>query len=395
MKVLQVSPAFPYPPSDGGKIVIYSLYKFFKKIENAEIDFICLNKDDVDTKYIKEFDEEKTPIVKIDKGISSKLRLLKSLAANKSYLIYKFFSEDFQKELENLVTTNDYDIIHFEGLHTAYYALSLIGKTKAKMVLRLHNVESQIIYRFLKNYKNPLMKLFFLREYIHIKNLEKNVFEKIKNIVFISDDDVKTSGIKNIEGSNPFVSTAGVDLKHFEGLRNNESKDLLFLGSMDWKPNEEAMLWFVNNVFSKVIGKDKTIRLYIVGKNPSSVVKALSSENVIVTGMVDDVRTYMKMTGIFIVPIKIGGGMRVKILEAAAAQKAIISTSIGAEGIKYENGKNILIADNEDEFAQSILNAANDSELRNRLCSNALQMAEEYYSWDSIIFDLYNYYKSL
>jgi len=215
MKILHVSPNFPLPSNDGGKIVIYNFYKYMCKL-GAEVDFIALSKEKVDENFIKEFQNKIT--VHYDKEVISYKRLVRALLKNKSYLMNKFYSNRFSSILNDFVAEGNYDIIQFEGLHLAEYALHLINRTNAKIVLRLHNLESIILKRFCEQTNNLLKKMFFKYEYKKIKKLENLSYKRIKNIVFISKEDYNHSGINQIAGANPFVSPAGVDIEYFSKI---------------------------------------------------------------------------------------------------------------------------------------------------------------------------------
>jgi polysaccharide biosynthesis protein PslH len=389
MKILHVSPSFPYPPNDGGKIVIYNFYKYLTK-SGDDVDFICLNKLDIENENIRQFDPDNLPEIIIDKKISSISRLFRAFLYGQSYLISKFYSEDFLHKIILRLKTKKYDLIQFEGLHTSLYALRIIGRFDIKVVIRLHNMESTIIKRYSNNSKNLLLKLYFLYEYKKIKKIESEIFRKIKNIVFISENDMDTSGINLQKGSHPYVATAGVDRDYFQ-IKKADTNDLLFLGSMDWKPNENAALWFVENVFGKIIREFPDIKFYIVGKNPSPKIHSLVSDNVIVTGTVEDVRPYLEKTGICIVPLFIGGGIRVKILEFMSSGRPVIATSIGAEGIHYHDRKDILLADDEIKFCENIRFLINNPEEKEKIINNGKELIANEYTWEKVIFNYRNY----
>lgn len=392
MKILQISPTYPYPANDGGKIVILNCFKFLKT-NNAQVDLLCLNKE----KNFKSEGFGKGDNVEVfyDEMISSKLRLFRSLLKGKSYLVDKFYSDVFLEKIKKKLADSKYDVIHFEGLHTAPYALKIRELTSAKIIIRFHNIESQIMHRYSETVKSIPLKLFFRYECGRMRSLEKKCYEIIKNVVFITEDDKKNSNIQSIKGTKPFVSPAGVDFEYFSKTANFETADLLYLGSMDWKPNEDAVIWFIENVFNKLLEKYKTLKFYIIGKNPSEVIKNYQTENIIVTGTVNDVRDYIAKGGISVIPLRIGGGMRIKILELMAAGRPIVTTTLGAEGINYTSGKDILIADSAEDFYKQISSLIENEEERLSIAVTAKQMVKENYSWQRIISELINYYKEI
>ena len=177
-----------------------------------------------------------------------------------------------------------------------------------------------------------------------------------------------------------------MDTEYFNtGSRNQTVTEdaLVFTGSMDWLPNDDAISYFCQEILPLVWQKNNALKLYVVGKNPSSVVKNLAHKDnrVIVTGRVDDVRPFVERSKIFIVPLRIGGGTRLKILEAMAMGKAVVSTTIGAEGIECKDGINIALADNPDNFAQKIIDLCKNPTLAATLGDNGRQLVCQKYDW--------------
>lgn len=394
MKILHVSPSFPYPPNDGGKIVIYSFYVQSRRLGH-EVTFLSLSKVPVSEQDKTSFDPNRYPEVIYDKGISSLLRLPRALSRCKSYLVDKFYNTEFYHLLKKTYVSGNYDIVHFEGLHLSPYALRLQEETGAASAVRLHNIESMIMRRFRKQAGNPFMKLFFFYEEKQMIRLEQKVFAKIKNIIFISRDDMRLSGIDNYPCANPFVSPAGVEAAPCANATDGNPFEMLFVGSMDWKPNEEAVLWFVNEIYRPLKREYPQLKLTIVGKNPSKSVRELSSPGIEVTGLVPSVEPFIRRSGICIIPIRVGGGMRIKILEQMLYGKAIISTTVGAEGIEYSNGKNILIADSPEDFRMAITGLLRDEHRRLELGREAKRFVIQNHDWEKIVSDLLEYYRKV
>jgi glycosyltransferase involved in cell wall biosynthesis len=394
LKILHVSPSFPIPANDGGKIVINEFYQNAKSF-GCDVDFLCLSKTRVTNDQIREFDNRKLPEVLYDPKIKSLWRLLRSVVCGKSYLVYKFYNVRFLKRIEERIAAGNYDVVHFEGLHTAPYALQLSDKTSAKIVIRLHNIESQIIRRFLETDNRLLYRLFFRVEEKRMLALESAIYEKIRNVIFISDCDLQLSKIQLVKDAAPFVSTAGVHPVPEHELPGYDANDLVFIGSMDWKPNEDAVVWFVEHVFRYLAVKHPELKFFIVGKNPSKKVLSLATETIIVTGTVSSTEPYLRDCGISVIPIRIGGGMRVKILEQMAFGKPIVSTTVGAEGIGCTADENILIADTPEQFITSISHLVESKESRTMLGRNAYRFVNEKYDWKRIISELLVYYQRL
>ncbi|NLU51899.1 MAG: glycosyltransferase [Clostridiaceae bacterium] len=182
------------------------------------------------------------------------------------------------------------------------------------------------------------------------------------------------------------VVPAGVDISYFCPMDvPMEPYSIVSVASMDWPPNVEGILWFTAKIWPLVKQEIPQAAVYVVGKNPPPEIKKLASEEgIVVTGFVDDVREYMARATVLVVPLRTGGGMRIKILNALAMGKAVVSTSVGCEGIDVENNKNIYIADTEEEFAQRIIELLKDKGKREELGGEGLKLVREKYRWERI-----------
>jgi len=179
------------------------------------------------------------------------------------------------------------------------------------------------------------------------------------------------------------VIPTGVDTDYFQPTHGEENPNsLVFTGSLDWLPNDDAMSYFLTELLPRIRYYVPQATFCIAGRNPSPKIRALAIRHgVQVTGRVQDIRPYIRSAAVYVVPLRIGGGTRLKIFEAMAMGKAIISTSIGAEGLPVENGENIIVRDDPDQFALSAARLLLDSEYRRRLGSAARQLVSTNYSW--------------
>lgn len=167
------------------------------------------------------------------------------------------------------------------------------------------------------------------------------------------------------------------------------------IGSMDWMPNIEGIRWIIEKVWPQVIQRRPDLKLFLAGKNMPQWLVELKTKNVEIVGEVSDAHSFIRSNSIMIVPLFSGGGMRIKIIEGMALEKTIISTSIGAEGILYEDGKQILIADTEDEFVDAIIKCASDMNFAKQLGLNARQLIAKKYDNTIICGQLSQFYKDL
>jgi glycosyltransferase involved in cell wall biosynthesis len=215
---------------------------------------------------------------------------------------------------------------------------------------------------------------------------EKKACSAVKAVVAVSDEDAallrSELGLTNVLGAVP----TGVDAAGFAVCRTmkKKPKSLVFLGSMDWMPNIDAMLWFCRDIFPALKNRIPELTLSVVGRNPSAEIKQLAKiPGVEITGTVDDVKPYMGSAEVMIVPLRVGGGTRVKIFEGMAAGLPIVSTRIGAEGLPVRDGENVFLADTPAEIADKISLLLQGAELRGKMGTNAAQFVTENYSWES------------
>jgi glycosyltransferase involved in cell wall biosynthesis len=208
----------------------------------------------------------------------------------------------------------------------------------------------------------------------------------VSGVVAVSEEDaalMRTElGLTNVLGSVP----TGVDAAGFSSCHSakKKPKSLVFLGSMDWMPNIDAMLWFCREIFPGLKERFGDLTLSIVGRNPTAEIRQLAKTSGIeITGTVDDVKPYMGASEVMIVPLRVGGGTRVKIFEGMAAGLPIVSTRIGAEGLPVRDGENIFLADTPEEITDKIGMLLQKSELRAAMGASAVRFVTQNYSWQS------------
>ncbi len=398
MKILQLCNKVPFPPKDGGSIAMNNLTQgLTAEGHSLKILAVITPKNFIDIEKLPAEYRLKTNIeaVFIDTEIKISEAFL-NLFTTKSYNIERFYSKTFEQKLIHVLKSEQFDVIQLESLYVSMYAAVIRRYSKAKIVLRAHNVEHKIWERSAEAAKNPLKKAYLkllakrLKKY-ELKNL--NTFDAIAAIT--KGDEIyfkKSSNVKAIE-TFPF----GIDFKNY--IENNSPQEeplsLFHIGAMDWQPNVEGINWFLNNVWEKLHAAHPSLKLYLAGKNMSSELKHLNKPNVVIAGEVKSAMEFMQSKGIMIVPLLAGGGMRVKIIEGMSLGKTIISTSIGAEGIDCENNKNCIIADDEAEFIAAVNRCLSDKIFCSEIGKNAKMLAVKQYNNADICRRLTQFYQSL
>lgn len=380
MVILTLTHMYPYPVTDGGKIVTYNTLKYLKKngVENILLTFANSSMqsklDDIAEVHI------------IEKNTSNKVsEAIKNLISPMPYNMYKYKDYRVIKEIDCILENKKIDIIYIDHLHMAIYAKYIKQKyPNIPLVIRQHNVETTIMERFYKNQTNLIIKLYSYIQFLKLKNYESKIVENFELALMLTDDDNKRMKQMCKEVKTKTIP-AGVDVNRY--MPNNqkcEKNSIVFLGAMNWLPNEDGILWFVENIFNNILRIKKDTKLYIVGKNPTQKIKELDDKNIKVTGFVDDDRDYIAKASVFIVPLRIGGGMRIKILNAMSMGKCIVSTTIGAEGINAENGKEIYIEDDIEQICKKIIYSMEHTDTSDKIGQAAREKILKEYSWDAI-----------
>jgi glycosyltransferase involved in cell wall biosynthesis len=318
-----------------------------------------------------------------------------NLFSSDSYFVSRFYFEDFKNALIKKLRSNQFDIVQLEGLFMGVYIPIIKNYSKAKIVLRAHNVEHLIWQRHLQNEKGSLKKMYLSMQTKRLKRFEWEVMQQVDAVVTITDIDrdvFEKAGFKK-----PYYNCiTGVDVASYkEGTAVKKPKTLFHFASMDWMPNQEAVRWFLANCWSDILRAVPDAKLVIAGRHmPEEFIK-MSEPNVLVIEKVNDAKTFYKEHEIMLVPLLSGSGLRIKIIEGMAYGKAIVSTSIGAEGIECTNGKNIIIADLAKDFSSAVTTLLQHPEKVKNLETEAQIFAENVLDNSKVVNGLVNFYNKL
>jgi len=314
--------------------------------------------------------------------------LLKNLLLSRHpYVIDKYRSAEAVKNIDRLDRANRFDIVVADFLSMTLNLVATQIDPKTTIVFQ-HNVESQIWKRHFESARNPLLKAYMRIQWQRYRRFEAQMCARFKGVIAVSEDDAirfrDEFGLTNVLG---YVPT-GVDVDYFSGNDYRpEPQHLVFLGSMDWMPNIDGILDFVRNVYPKIKVRCPAAQLTIVGRNPVSSVVALAKEDagIHVTGTVDDVRPYMNRATVSVVPLRVGGGTRIKIFEAMAMGIPVVSSTIGAEGLPVQDGRNIYVADDPDTFARHTIALLEDAEKAHDMGRAGQAMVRENFTWHAAV----------
>ena len=380
MRILQVTNKVPYPTNDGGAIACMNLTRGFAVLGH-EVDLLAMNtvKHHIDYADIPERIKEwaNITLVEVPAKILYHKALFHYLFTKKPYNAIRFISEDFSKALKKLLQEKQFDIIQLEGLYVCPYIPLIRKYSKAKIVYRAHNIEHEI-WRRDARLKHGFNKIYFSNLAKRIEKFEKNILNSYDLLVPITERDGKL--LEKMGNRKPFhVSPTGIDttvlMPHSKNL---EHPSLFHIGSLEWAPNQEALIWFVDKCWPKIRQKFPDLIFYVAGRNaPDWLIRKFNAPNIKFQGEVPDAYEFMNSKSIMVVPLFSGSGMRIKIIEGMALGKPIVTTPIGTEGISTTSGKNILIAETVEEFVQAVSTLINDEEVFKEVSKNAIEYIHE------------------
>lgn len=319
----------------------------------------------------------------------------KNLFSSESYHVSRFVCADFKNKLISLLQNNEYDVVQLETLYLAPYIDVIKQYSNAIITMRAHNVEFEIWERITSNTKF-LPKRWYLQYLTRkLKRYELEHLNKYDYLVAVSERDLKkfkTLGYKNGAMSSPI----GLDMKNYATINSRKSiDDICFIGALDWIPNMEGLMWFIENVWPELNRNYPDLKFHIAGRNTPDSLKNLNLPNLVVHGEVADAIEFVDKFSMMIVPLFSGSGMRVKILEGMALGKVVITTTLGKEGIHAENDVHLLVADNPEEFINQISGVLTGQKDKAQIGKSARSFVEGYYDHGVNAMKLLEKYRSL
>lgn len=394
MRILQLCHKIPYPPTDGGSLAMNQITQNLLR-RGIKVKVIALAPSGNESligslpeSYIRETEFEAFPV---DTRIKP-WPAFKNIFTRESYNISRFYCRKVVKRLGDLLTKEKFDIIQLEGLFLTPYIPVIRQHTGSPLLFRSHNIEHYIWERMARATSHPLKKLYLKFLARRLKSYEMKTVHQVDGLVAISPVDMnffKKNGYAQPGVTIPF----GIDTEAFEPKGRVVNKNTVFhIGSMDWRPNQEGIKWFLEEVWPLVNKNHPGLRFVLAGKNIPDAFYQNAGPTVSVVGEVPDAAEFMNSNELMVVPLKSGGGMRIKIIEGMAAGKAIVSTSIGAEGISCLHNEHILLADTPEEMAEVILQCFKDREIIRKIGNQAYSFATEQHNIKPIIDRLISFY---
>ena len=395
MKILQLCNKPPYPPVDGGTLAMNSITQGLLAVDcEVRVLSICSDKHPVRKDLMTQEYCEATRFeaVYVDLGIHP-LDAAVALLCGDSYHVKRFESKAFAAKLREVLQEETFDIVHVESLFLTPY-LPLIRKySQAPVLLRAHNVEHLIWQRIAKSERNPFKRWYLKKLALALGAYEREHLNEYDGVVSITENDANL--LREMGCRKPIVSIPfGINPESLENVEV-EPNSLFHLGSMDWMPNQEGIKWFLEEIWPKVHEEMPQLTFYLAGRKMPAELMQLEMEGVKVVGEVPDAMYFIATKQINIVPLLSGSGIRVKIIEAMSAGKTVIATTIGAEGIAYTDGRDLLVADTPEQFVQQLRHCVEDPEFCQSVGRNAYSLIAEEYSNERLTQKMLAFYQKI
>ena len=398
MNVLIICNKFPYPPTDGGQIATFAMIRGMAESGhsvtvaaiNTKKHFYDVSKLPESVRSLADF---RSVFINTDVTVTGTLSNF--LFSCMPYTATRFISKDFSDLLRQILHEKQFDIVQLEGLYLCSYIPLIRECSQAKIAYRAHNVEFEIWKRLANETKNFAKRLYLNNLAKRVERFEKSMLNQYDFLIPITQRDGETYNRLGNEKLQ-FVAPTGIFVKDLpQNVTKKETSVSLFhIGALDWTPNQQGLQWFLANCWQEIRRQNPEIQLFVAGRNaPQWFVEQLSVDGVVYVGEVPDAYEFMSQHSIMIVPLLAGGGMRIKILEGLSYGKVIVSTSIGAEGISAENGKEICIANTPNEFVSVIQAIVSQPEMIDEISRNAQDFITKQFDNSLIIKDLIEFYQ--
>ena len=398
MRFLMITNTLPYPANAGHPIRNINLLKRIAKDHQVWLlVMVGENERNADLGPLADFCEEVILVPADDPGaLARPIQALKFMLAGIPPELRLYETKEMIAALRDLTQRVDFDIIQFEDSYMAHYQEYLPAKLQGKKVLtfidiayrqydRIYRIENKKL-RKLRLWVYSRMMYHWEPQYASNFDLNITMSDTDRDLLLSRNNNLNITSVPN-----------GVDTHEFRPLPmpTDGSKNLIYVGNMSYSPNVDAVIFFCEEILPLIRAEVPDAALWIVGKTPLPEVEALANDHVHVTGSVEDVRPYYEKSTVCIIPLRAGGGTRLKILESMALGRPMVSTSIGCEGIDITDGENILIGDDPQTFARQTILLLKDEQKRQTILNQARQFVVDHYDWDNITTRLLNAFEKL
>lgn len=396
MNILFISHRVPFPPNKGEKIRTFHQLKHLSELSH-KIHLFSPYEDEAELEYFGALNDSLCSSVEAALLKPKAIRLLKGLIKGQSLSVANFYNDALQQKIDQFLVNSLIDVIICSASSMAEYifkstTLNTLSK-KPLLIMDFMDVDSDKWGQYQQS-SSWLMSVVYSREQRLLTKYEQDIVKTFNASYLIAQAEVALFNQKVLKTDKVFVMGNGLDTSVFyppTKKQQNPAPIFLFTGVMDYKPNEDAVTWFVNTCWGSITTQHPNAKLVIAGMNPSTDIKQLANDKSIeVTGFVNDILPYYQQADIFIAPFRIARGVQNKVLQAFACALPVISTPMGAEGILCQEDIDITVASTPDEFITQANRLISQPELAKSMGQNALNTIKQHYSWESQLQPLVN-----
>ncbi len=392
LKILLLSPGLPYPPIWGFGIRVLQ----FLRLLALRHDVTLLTYEEpgepekVAAVRALGVDVQTVPRPKANERDKRRAQMT-SLFSAQSYQRRSLSSDAMQAKLNELAATRQFDVLQIESSQLAGFAFD----PRWVLVLDEHNIEYELLYRMYKTEGSAVRRFYNWLEYTKFKREEIDTWRRVAGCVMTSSREQQIAQVLAPDTPS-IVGANAVDVEHFRPSAAPVKPNVLVMtGLMHYRPNIDGALYFVQEILPRILTSRPDTVFQIVGAGATEELKRLESAHVVVTGTVPDVRPYVHDASVFVVPLRMGGGTRLKVLEGLSMEKSVVSTAVGCEGIDVVDGEHLLVADEPAAFADAVLSLMGDRARATELGRRGRVLVEQHYKWESVVSRLEAFYERL
>lgn len=391
MKVLLLTQVLPYPPDSGPKVKTYNVLKYLAQHHEVTLASFVRGDQSRDVEHLQRFCAGGVHVVPMERGaLNDAVAMARSLATGRPWMMVRDDRRAMRDLVARLAARTHFDVAHADQLNMAQYAARVAG---ARRVLDAHNALWLLYKRLAETMGAGLRKLLLDRDWKLLKRYEGRVCREFDGVLAVSREDkaalleavAEANGqAKDEDAAKMVVIPIAVDADEVQPVQRHPDADhILHIGTMYWPPNIDGVNWFIAEVLPHIRKQRPDVIFDVVGARPPQELVEMSKADprINVTGYVDDPQPHLQSAGVMVVPLRAGGGMRVKILNAMAQALPIVTTTLGCEGIAVEHGKHVLIADSPIAFAEATLRVLEDRAYADALGRNGRALVESTYDY--------------
>lgn len=376
--VLIIGHKSPFPILDGGCFAMSRLLNDVVSIPDCQVHYFVLSTQ----KHPFHLDS----VPQIYRGVNwcfgtinttlNPFSALSHVIRGKSYNLSRFYYKEIESELIEIISSNNIPTVIFDSVFSAVYAKAISKLTRAKLILRSHNVEFEIWKNLRDTAKNPWKRWYLNQLYLQLKNEEPILWKKMDAILSLSEED--SLEMEKYLGKKPMFFPVSLPVANQK--LDFESNDLCFLGAFNWEPNLEAIHWFLNSVWPNLKKRQPGIKLNIAGLETNKIQLSESSEGINIHGFVKDVGDFLRSNGIFIAPLQSGSGVKIKVLEAMNVGLPVVLTVKGADGIPWKN--ELTLCDSPQDFEDEIIRLVESASERSKIAKLNSEKVRQFFVAD-------------